>query len=157
MESGRERAFTVVVAVASLVSPVCTLVSKRCSRTALLKSDCALDAPEQEPDAHQEERSQVVAGEAGQFPASSLQRGQPRAQAQVSGAVVSEAGKQIALLPRKHPDFVLRSAAHLPPGKVEMQSAHHVDAGVVFGDPELSTNPRVEVEQLVLALRRSRR
>jgi hypothetical protein len=120
------------------------------ARTALLKSECALDAPEQEPDAHQEERSQVVAGEPGsscEFPAGSPQRGQPRAQAQVSGAVVSEAGQQIALLHHEHPALALRSAAHVPPGEVQMQGAHHVDAGVVFGDPELSTNPRGEVEQ----------
>jgi hypothetical protein len=83
----------------------------------------------QEPDAHQEER-EARSSRANQ--ASSLRV--PCSEDSHERRLRSPArwyprlAKQIALLHHKHPAFVLRSAAHLPPGKVEMQSAHYVDS-----------------------------
>src|SRR5580700_3219723 len=65
---------------------------------------------------------------------------------------VSETGQQIIGFHNEGTVFDHRQLANAPAREIQMKSAHDVDPGPVFEHPKIRTDPRIQVEELVLAI-----
>ena len=65
---------------------------------------------------------------------------------------IFETGQQIIRFHDEGTVFDHRQLANPPAREIQMKSAHDVDPGPVFEHPKIRTDPRIQVEELVLAI-----
>ncbi len=94
-------------------------------------------------------RHGVVGSSPGEAPAA---LGERRWRGLAGVAAVGEGRREVEVLEHEVAPLDHRCVGDRPAAQVEMQGAHHVDAGGVVEEAELRTDAGVEVEQLVTAV-----
>jgi hypothetical protein len=55
-------------------------------------------------------------------------------------------------LHNERPIFRLVPSPDSCPGQIQIQCSHHIEPGVIFENPKLRSNARIEIEQLVFTV-----
>src|SRR5215472_4445785 len=101
--------------------------------------------------AHEPEWPEIITGEPGDL-VHPVQGPGPCPQGQVATTPVAERSERVVVLDHERAAVHLRGCWHRLPGEVEVGGTHHVDSSGVAEEPELRAEPRVEVQQFVLAV-----